>query len=84
MSYEILIGVGSFVVMMITVVTPIMRLNTNITKLNDTLTNTVQKIEDVKKMTDAQELRLQSAEQKIVKIETDIEDHERRITKLEK
>lgn len=84
MSYEILIGVISFIVMMITVVTPIMKLNTSITKLNDTLHNAMQKIDDVKKMTDAQELRLQSAEQKIVKIETDIEDHERRLTKLEK
>ena len=84
MSYEILIGIGSFIVMMITVVTPIMKLNTSITKLNDTLHNAIQKIDDVKKMTDAQELRLQASEQKLVKIETDIEDHERRITKLEK
>ena len=84
MSYEILIGIGSFIVMMITVVTPIMKLNTSITKLNDTLHNAMQKIDDVKKMTDAQELRLQASEQKLVKIETDIEDHERRITKLEK
>lgn len=84
MSYEILIGIGSFIVMMITVVTPIMKLNTSITKLNDTLHNAMQKIDDVKKMTDAQELRLQASEQKIVKIETDIEDHERRLTKLEK
>lgn len=84
MSYEILIGVGSFIVMMITIVTPLVKLNTSITKLNDTLQNTIQKIDDVKRMTDAQELRLQASEQKIVKIETDIEDHERRLTKLEK
>lgn len=84
MSYELVIGLGAFVTMMITIVTPLMRLNTNITKLNETINNTVQKIEDVKKLTDSQEIRLQAAEQKIVKIETDIEDHERRITKLEK
>lgn len=84
MSYEILIGFGSVIVMLITIVTPLVKLNTSITKLNDTLHNAMQKIDDVKKMTDAQELRLQVSEQKIVKIETDIEDHERRLTKLEK
>ena len=84
MSYEMLIGLGGVITMMISIITPLIKLNTNITKLNATINNTIQKIEDVKKMTEAQELRLQNAEQKIVKIETELEDHERRIVKLEK
>lgn len=84
MTYEMLIELGGFITMMIAIVNPLMKLNTNIAKLDNTFISTVSKIEDVKKMTDAQELRLQNCEQKIIKIETELEDYERRIAKLEK
>jgi Tfp pilus assembly protein PilN len=84
MTIELLISLLGLVGSLFVIVGPIIKLSNNIAILDTTIKNTLQKLDDVKKMTDQQEIQLKEHEQKIIKNTTTIEDHERRITKLEK
>lgn len=84
MTYEILVAILAFAGSLIVLVTPIIKLNNNITRLNALLENTVEDLKQVQQETNSQSLILQNQENRIQKNEILLDEHEKRITKLEK
>lgn len=81
MSYEILVGVIGFIVSMIAVVTPIVKLNVNISKLNTTIEMFQQDTED---KYDNLDKRVTKHGEQIDELEKVSVNHEVRITAIER
>lgn len=81
MSDQTIIAAISFLVGLIAVMAPVMRLNSNITRL----TTVVEKLEElVKDKTDQLDKRVTKHGEELDKANAKLADHEARITNLEK
>ena len=77
MSDQMILEIGGFLVILVTLVKPMMNINTNMTELSTTVKQIKEMIQEVKDRVEAHGKELDDAKEKLI-------DHEARIKQLEK